>query len=164
MASALFDCHLKIGDIKGESKHKDHSGEITIESFNLGVEQQGTAHHSGGQGAGKAQLHDAQMVAKTDKAVPFLFLASANGTHYDTAVLTCRKAGGTQEKFLEITFKELMISHVNLSAHTSGDVIPTTTFALNYAEISVEYFAQDEKGKTTSSGKKTFNARTTKSS
>jgi len=156
---ALYDMHLKLGDIKGESKHSDHPGEIMVETFHLGGEQQGTGSFGGGSGAGKAKIHDAQFTTKCDKSSPFLFQYMANGKHLDDSKLVCRKAGGKQEKFLEFTFKEVLISSCQFAAHSGGDVLPTIQFSLNFGEASVEYFEQSKDGKTTSSGKKTVNIR-----
>ena len=156
---ALFDAHLKLGDVKGESKHKDHVGEIQLESFNFGANQSGTGSFGGGSGAGKVALHDIHCVSKVDKSSPFLFLYCANGMHIDDGKIVCRKAGETQEKFVEIELKEILISSCQFGASTNGDVLPVVQFSLNCAEISFEYLEQDKSGKTTSAGKKKVNVR-----
>jgi len=154
-----YDIHLKLDDVKGESKHKDHPDEVQIESFHLGGDQQGTASFGGGEGAGKAKIHDAQLTAKVDQSTAFLFHAMASGKHYKEGTLTCRKAGGKQEKFLVITFSEVMVSSCQVAAHAGSDGLPAVSFALNFAKLSIEYLKQDQTGKTTSAGKKSVNIR-----
>jgi len=158
---AIYDAHLKLGEVKGESKHKDHTGEIQLESFSMGANQMGTGHAGGGSGAGKVAVHDIHCVMKIDKSAPFLWLHTAEGKHFDTATITCRKAGGKQEKFMVVEMKEVFLSGVQIGGSTGGDIPPMVQFSLNAAEISVEYLEQDDKtGTTKSSGKKKVNVRT----
>jgi type VI secretion system secreted protein Hcp len=159
---AVFDAHLKLGDIKGESKHKDHTGEIALESFNIGANQTGTAAAGGGMGAGKVALHDIHCVAKIDKSTPFVFHATATGKHFATGTITCRKAGGSQEKFYVLELKDVLVSGFQFGGSTQSDIVPMVQFSLNCAEIVMEYLEQDSSGKTTSAGKKGYNTRESK--
>ncbi|MBX6314115.1 MAG: type VI secretion system tube protein Hcp [Isosphaeraceae bacterium] len=161
---AQFDAYLKLGDIKGESQKEGHKDEIELQSVSLGAVQAGTAQHGTGLGSGKVALQDIHCTALVDKATPFLFLYCCNGKHISDGTITLCKAGGKQEKFLEVTLKDVLISSFKIAGSQQGDVVPTCQFGLNFVEMSIEYFAQDSSGKTTSAGKKTFNAGTLKAS
>src|SRR4030095_5703686 len=104
------DMFLKITDVKGESKDSKHSGEIQIESFSWGATQLGASSHGTGAGAGKVSMQDFNFVMRNNSASPTLFLYCANGKHLAEAKLTCRKAGGTQQNFLEVTMNDVLIS------------------------------------------------------
>ena len=136
---AVFDAHLKLGDIKGESKHKDHTGEIALESFNIGANQTGTASAGGGMGAGKVALHDIHCVAKIDKSTPFVFHATATGKHFPTGTITCRKAGGSQEKFHVLELKDVLVSGFQLGGSTQHSAMTLAKILLQYELNSAFY-------------------------
>jgi len=150
---------LKITDIKGESKDKSQPGEIEIESFSWGAAQLGASSHGTGAGAGKVSMNDFHFVMRTNSASPNLFLNCANGKHLKEAKLTCRKAGGKQEKFLVVTMSDCLISSYQTGGSQGGEV-PMDQISLNYSKIEVDYLAQDEKGITKSAGKKHWDMKT----
>ena len=153
------DMFLKITDVKGESKDKTHSGEIEIESFSWGASQLGTSSHGTGAGGGKISMNDFHFVMRNNSSSPTLFLFCANGKHLKEAKLTCRKAGGKQEKFLEVTMTDVLISSYQTGGSGHGEV-PMDQISLNYTKIEVDYLAQDEKGITKSAGKKHWDMKT----
>jgi len=147
------DMFLKITDVKGESKDKTHAGEIEIESFSWGATQLGASSHGTGAGAGKVSMQDFHFVMRNNSSSPTLFLFCANGKHLAKAILTCRKAGGKQEKFLEVTMSDVLISSYQTGGSGAGEV-PMDQISLNYSKIEVDYLAQNAQGITTSAGKK----------
>jgi type VI secretion system secreted protein Hcp len=153
------DMFLKITDVKGESKDKTHPGEIEIESFSWGATQLGTSSHGTGAGAGKVSMGDFCFIMRNNSASPNLFLFCANGKHLKEAKLTCRKAGGKQEDFLVVTMSDCLISSYQTGGSQSGEV-PMDQISLNYSKIGMDYLAQDEKGITTSAGKKSWDMKT----
>ena len=153
------DMYLKITDVKGESKDKTHKDEIEIESFSWGASQLGTSSHGTGAGGGKVSMQDFHFVMRNNSASPTLFLFCANGKHLTEAKLTCRKAGGKQEKFLEVTMSDVLVSSFQTGGSQQGEV-PMDQISLNYSKIEVDYLAQDEKGITTSAGKKHWDMKT----
>jgi type VI secretion system secreted protein Hcp len=153
------DMFLKITDVKGESKDKAHPGEIEIESFSWGATQLGTSSHGTGAGAGKVSMSDFNFVMRNNSASPNLFLFCANGKHLKEAKLTCRKAGGKQEDFLVVTMSDCLISSYQTGGSQAGEV-PMDQISLNYSKIGIDYLAQDEKGITTSAGKKSWDMKT----
>jgi type VI secretion system secreted protein Hcp len=59
--------------------------------------------------------------------------------------MVCRKAGGTQQEYLKVTLKEVIVSSIQESG-SGGDSLPTESVTLNFSHIEVEYKPQDEKG------------------
>ena len=147
------DMFLKLTDVKGESKDKTNKDEIEIESFSWGATQLGTSSHGTGAGAGKVSMNDFHFVMRNNSASPSLFLFCANGKHLKEALLTCRKAGESQQKFLVVKMNDVLISSYQTGGSNGGEV-PMDQISLNYSKIEIEYFAQDEKGITKSAGKK----------
>jgi type VI secretion system secreted protein Hcp len=105
-----LDIFLKVAGIKGESTDDQHREEIDVASFSWGLSQQRTTSTGGRAGASKASFQDLHVVTNVSQASPQLFLASAAGRHVETAVLTCRKVGGSlQQDFLLPVASPLLI-------------------------------------------------------
>jgi len=153
------DMFLKLPEVKGESKDKDHKEEMEIESFSWGATQLGTSSHGTGAGGGKVSMNDFHFVMRNNSASPTLFLFCANGKHLKDAKLTCRKAGGTQQNFLEVTMTDVLISSFQTGGSQAGEV-PMDQISLNYSKIEINYLAQDEKGITKSAAKKWWDMKT----
>src|SRR5215211_147971 len=141
------DMFLKITDVKGESKDKSHAGEMEIESFSWGATQLGTSSHGTGAGGGKVSMNDFHFVMRNNSASPTLFLFCANGKHLKDAVLTCRKAGGTQQNFLVVTMSDVLISSYQTGGSQAGEV-PMDLISLNYSKMEIDYLAQTAQGTT----------------
>ena len=62
-------------------------------------------------------MQDFHFVMKSNKASPLLMLACATGKHIKKATLTCRKAGGEQQEFLEIKFTDLLVSSFQIGRY-----------------------------------------------
>ena len=140
------DYFLKLEGIAGESLDHKHRDEIQILSWSWGESQSGTMSSGGGGGAGKVNMQDFHFVMKVTKATPKLFLACASGEHIKQAVLTCRKAGKTQQDFLTYTFTDVLVSSYQTGGSSSGDEIPMEQVSLNYTKIELEYKAQKPDG------------------
>jgi len=140
------DYFLKIDGIPGESQDKSHKDSIQVLSWSWGESQSGTMSDGGGGGAGKVNMQDFHFVMKVNKATPKLILACASGDHIKKAVLTCRKAGKTQQEFLIYTFSDVLVSSYQTGGSASGDEIPTEQVSLNYTKMELEYKAQKPDG------------------
>ena len=143
--SSHADMFLKIDGIDGESTDSSHKSEIELLSFAYGANQPGSAGHGGGSGVGKVQVQDFVFSKYFDKASPKLFEACATGKHTPKVVLTCRKAGGSQQEYLKITFSEVLVSSIQNSG-SGGSTLPTESVTLNFSKIEIEYKPQDDKG------------------
>lgn len=150
---AAVDYYLKIKGIDGESKDEKLKDHIELESWSWGETQQGTGGYGGGSGAGKVAMQDFHFVMKINKASPELAKVCASGDHIGEATLICRKAGGKQEKFLEIKFTDVLVASFQTGGSGGSDILPMDQISLNFSKIEYEYFIQDNKGITKSGGK-----------
>lgn len=143
--SSHADMFLKIDGIEGESLDKAHKNEIQLLSFSFGATQPGSAGIGGGSGVGKVQVHDLQFSKFYGKDSPKLFEACAIGKHTPKVVLTCRKAGGSQQEYLKVTLSNVLVSSIQTSS-SGGESLPTESVTLSFSKIEIEYKPQDEKG------------------
>jgi len=131
--------------VKGESSDSKHKDEIDVLSWSWGASQSGTTHMGGGGGSGKVNVQDLSFTKWCDAASAPLMLAVCNGAHHDEVVLTCRKAGKTQQEFLKITMKEVIVTSVSHGGSQGEDRL-TENVSLNFAEFKVEYSPQKPDG------------------
>lgn len=140
------DIFLKLGDVKGESQDSTHKDEIDVLAWSWGLAQSGTMHLGTGGGGGKVAVHDLSITKYTDKATPPIITACANGTHYPTAILTVRKAGGkTPLEYYKITFDKVLVSNYATGGAGSEDRF-TENVMLNFEKYLVEYQPQGPDG------------------
>lgn len=142
---AAADFHLKIKDLEGESKQKGYENQLQLSSWSWGAQNAGSMGVGTGGGTGKVSMQDFHFNITMGKHTPLAMKYCASGKHFDEGVLTCRRAGDTPQKYLVVTFNELVISSYQTSGH--GDGLPEDSIAFNYTKIKMEYYAQDEKGK-----------------
>jgi len=146
---------------KGESKQAGYEGQIEILSFSWGVSQAAGFSYGEGGGVSKANVQDLSVSFRQNPSSPKLMQSCALGKHYDDALLTCLKAAGEgQEKYLEITLTDVIISSYQTGG--SGDDIPIESLSLNFAKVKEEYFKQDDKGVTKSAAIGQYNQQTGK--
>ena len=139
------DMFIKIGDIKGESVDSKHAGEVDVLAWSWGLSQSGTTHTGGGGGAGKVSVQDLSFTKYVDKGSTALILGCCSGKHYDSALLTVRKAGDKPLEYLKITLKEVIISSISTGGSGGEDRI-TENVSLNFAEFKTEYTEQTKDG------------------
>lgn len=143
---AQADYFLKIDGIDGESADSKHKGEIEINSFSWGLNQEG-ATRGGGGGAGKVSVQDFHFVAATGVQSPPLLVATATGEHFKKAVLTVRKAGEKQVEFLKISLEDVLVSSYQVGGTDAGDDgLPRDQFSLNFAKIVMSVSTQRPDG------------------
>ena len=100
--------------------------------------------------------------ANVSKASPKLQLACCSLEPFDTAVLTCRKAGGKEQMdYLIYTLKDVVVSSYELRGVPDGPELPQEVFALTFKIFEVEYKVQ-EKGQPKGSVKVGFDLTTMK--
>ncbi|WP_342113474.1 Hcp family type VI secretion system effector [Pseudoduganella sp. OTU4001] len=142
MAADMF---LKLDDIKGESQDGKHKDEMDVLAWSWGASQSGTMHTGGGGGAGKASVNDLSLTKYVDKASPNLLGACCSGKHFDQATLVVRKAGDKPLEYLKYTFKQVLVSSINVGGSGGEDRL-TENVTLNFAEYKMEYFPQKSDG------------------
>ena len=115
------DYFLKLDPkVEGESADSKHKGEIELESWSFGVSNASSALQGGGAGSGKSVPLDFNATKKTDKSTPRLAQAVATGDHFKSAIITVRKAGGTQQEYLTITLSDVFISSYQAGGSGGG--------------------------------------------
>jgi type VI secretion system secreted protein Hcp len=139
------DYFLKIDGIPGESQDDKHASEIDLQSWSWGETNHGSHGVGAGGGAGKVAMSDFSFTMSVNKASPKLFLACANGSHIASALLTCRKAGKTQQEYLKIKFTDLLVSSYQTGG-SSGSEVPTESISFNFSKIEITYAHQKPDG------------------
>ena len=141
---AAIDYFLKLDGITGESVDSKHKGEIEVLSFSFGASNVRPPGGSGG-GAGKVEMSDFTFTARTSRASPILFQHCAQAKHIKQAILTVRKAGGSQQEYLKIKLNDVLISSYALDGDDE-DPIPHDAFSLNFVKLSFDYAPQKSDG------------------
>jgi len=139
------DMFLKLNGVTGESKDKVHTKEIDVLSWSWGLMNSGSAHVGGGAGSGKVSVQDVTLSKVVDSSSPKLMLACCNGTHYPSAVLTVRKAGGKPVEYIKVKMEEILIAGVSTGGSYSEDRL-TENIILNFAKVSMDYTPQKADG------------------
>jgi type VI secretion system secreted protein Hcp len=139
------DMFLKLEGVNGESKDKAHTKEIDILSWSWGMSNSGSAHVGGGAGSGKVSVQDLSVTKYLDSSSAPLMLSCCNGAHFETAVLTVRKAGEKPLEYVTIKLQEVLITSVTTGASGADDRL-TENVSLNFAKVKVEYLPQEAKG------------------
>lgn len=136
-----FDAYLQIEGILGEALDSNHKDWIELTDFHYGVLQSvsSTASSAGGATAGAASCPDLYLAKYLDRASPKLFEACASGQHFKNMVIHVNRAGGDQQKYMEIKLEEVIISSLNANR---GSDFPTESVTLNYGHIAIKYIQQ----------------------
>lgn len=140
------DMFLKIEGVEGEARDKTHKGEIDVLAWSWGMSQSGTAGMGGGGGGGKVDVQNMSLTKYIDLSTEKLWLSCANGTHFDSATLTMRKAGGEAVEYIVYTMEQVMITSTSTGGSGGEDRI-TENVTLDFAKFEMEYKSQNEKGK-----------------
>jgi len=141
----MGDIFLKIDGIAGESLDAQHPGEIEVLSFAWGVvNESGAGAGTGGGAAGRPTFRDFQVTSAVSKASPRLMLACANGTHFRSAVLSVRKAGGASQDYLRVTLKDCVVSAYQSATSEGG--APVDQVSLEFAKATYSYRPQKADG------------------
>lgn len=139
------DMFMKIETVTGESVDKTHAGEIDVLAWSWGASQSGTTHQGGGGGSGKVSVQDLSFTKYVDSSSSVLLKGVCEGTHFDKAKLTVRKAGGTPVEYIIIEMKEVIITSLSTGGSGGEDRL-TENVTLNFAEVKFSYQEQDPKG------------------
>ena len=139
------DMYLKVGDVKGESVDAKHKDEIDIISWSWGISQSGTFHSGSGGGSGRSKFQDISVTKYIDKASPVLMKKCCDGTQYDEAILTVRKAGTSPLEYVIMKLNEVIITSVQTGGSGGEDRL-TENVTLNFAKFTVDYQPQGTDG------------------
>ncbi len=139
------DMFIKVEGVTGESKDEAHADEIDVLAWSWGMSNSGTAHHGGGAGAGKVNVHDLSFTKYIDKSSTDLMLFCCNGKHVPTCVLTVRKAGEEPLEYLLITMTDCLITSVSTGGSGGQDRL-SENIGINFAKVEVAYTPQKPDG------------------
>ncbi|MCC5974378.1 MAG: type VI secretion system tube protein Hcp [Rubellimicrobium sp.] len=136
--------------IKGETKDAAFAAldGIDILAWNFGMSQSGTAHMGEGLGGGKVSVQDVAITKWVDLASPDLQLRCANGTHFEFAEITMRKAGGDNPvEYFKLRMENVLVSSYQTGGSGAEDRM-TETLSLNFGKFKISYFPQNLDGST----------------
>jgi type VI secretion system secreted protein Hcp len=136
LSAGTADAFLKLDGVPGESTDAKHKGEIELESFSFGVKQTGTGTVGGGGGAGKADFSSFSFDKLYDASSPKLFLGTASGEHFKSAVITFRKRGSEQQEFLTYKFEDVQLEHYDQGGKEEPPLLEDVGFTARRIEIS----------------------------
>lgn len=141
------DMFMKIDTVKGESTDKTHAKEIDVLAWSWGMSNSGTTHQGGGGGSGKANVQDLSFTKYVDASSHALLLACSNGTHFKTANLVVRKAGGKGApiEYIKIDMDEVLVTSVSCGGSGGEDRL-TENVTLNFAKVKYAYTPQKPDG------------------
>jgi len=132
-ALAAADLFIKIGEIKGDSVDAKHKGEIDALTWSWGTSQS-TRAAAGGAAAGRAIPQDLIITKAIDSSSPLFVQFATTGKHFAEVQLTVRIAGKSNNDFIRIKLKDVMISSMKL-AGAGGQDLPTEEIALTFQVI-----------------------------
>ena len=139
--------YLNVEGLKGEVSAAGHEKWIECNSLQWGVGRAITTRVGGGadREASQPSISEVTVSKLMDKATPNLMLMCADGTHHDEALLTVRKAGGSQLEYLTVKLEGVLITSVS-TAGSGGEDQLTENVTLNFAKVHVIYQPQDAAG------------------
>ena len=141
-----LDMFLEIKDVKGESRDATHKDLIDILAWSWGVSNAGSAHVGGGIGSGKANFQDISITKYIDLSSSKLLESVSLGTHFPTAKIVVRKAGGKEKlEYYTINLKEVMVTSYQTGGSGGEDRL-TESVTLTFAQVEVKYQAQSKEG------------------
>jgi len=153
---ASGDMFMKIdgaraGPIKGDSTDLSHPDEIQVESWSWGMRGNASASiTAGSKSAGSNQISVSELTFTkgVDSATTALMVALRSNEPIKKAVLSLRKAGGTNPvEYLKIVMEKAQIRSVDLQTSPDGMTV-VETVSIAFQKISVEYQGQESKGGT----------------
>lgn len=145
------DMFLKIetarhGAVRGEAQDKAHRDEIEVCGWSWGMQAQTPL--TGAAPGARTALHELVIRKRVDSASTALMAVMRNNDLIKKAVLTVRKAGGTNpHEYLRVTVEKGRITALDVD---TGDFAASGALAeclrLAYQRINVEYVPQGADG------------------
>jgi len=155
---AQFDYFIKIDQIPGESTDEKHKDEIEVLTFSFGMEHgdAGSSSTGGARTAGRIRHKPFKFTKVFDKASAKLMEKCCDGTHIPKAVFQAHRAQGAKQKYLQIDFTDIIVSHWASAPQPAterqaandgggGVMLQEENVELNYGSIKFIYTATDHK-------------------
>jgi type VI secretion system secreted protein Hcp len=134
----------KQGWIKGESQDHKHLNEIDVVFYSWNVTQGFDA--ATGAPTGKRKLAPLTFMMKSQSATPLLLNACTTGERLKDTVLTCRKAGGTQQEYMVWKLTNGAIVSIRTGYLVPTDICPYDEVQMVFQKIELDYSPQKADG------------------
>ncbi len=144
--ASSVDYFLKLEGVDGEATSAGGEKWIELNSVQLGALSPNNFGHGSGGGAGKVSMQDFHFVAKVAKATPKLLQACANGTHFPSAIIVCRKAGSDQQTYMQYELENCMVTSYQIGGGSSSSSDrPMESISINFTKVEFSQIQQGEK-------------------
>jgi type VI secretion system secreted protein Hcp len=147
MATNIF-LKIETPEIKGESSHKGHEGQIEVLSWSHGVSQPTSPVRStaGSGTVERANHQDLSFTKYVDIASTDLIKHCWAGTHFGKLTLAQYRSAGNDTKdveFLTVELEDVVISSYQIGG--GGGDIPIESISLAYGKVTYKYDPADQK-------------------
>lgn len=140
---------LKIAEIKGDARPKNHDGEIELISWEWGETQEAAALPAGNsaKAGGSVAFREVVCTAVTGTASAQLLLLCASAKRLKSAILSCdRVSGPNTVTYLTITLGDnIIVSSFEIGGSPSRD-LTVDRFSLRFTKIDFKYVQQKTDG------------------
>jgi type VI secretion system secreted protein Hcp len=141
MAADIF---LKIEGLDGESIVEAHVDEIDCDSFSWGASNASSMQRGGGGGVGKGDCHPLNISGMIDKASPEFWKKCMKGEHFESALLTARKAGGGEPvQYVKMDMKKVYIANWVIQGSSNTGM---QNLSITFEEVTFTYTGQNDDG------------------
>jgi type VI secretion system secreted protein Hcp len=133
------------GEITGESIDKEFTNQIDIVDWSWGMSAPSAV---GSTRVSRVLMGELKLVKRADRASTSLMSVMSTNELLTTAVLSVRKAGGTQMPYFVVSLTDARVVAFSVQSDISPDgaAVVTENLSLAYKEISIDYTMQTEKG------------------
>lgn len=145
MSSNLF-ITFHTPDIKGESEDQSNENAIDVLSWSHSFTQPTTAAQKSSGTVEQANHSDFSFAKYLDVATPDILKYCWSGKPFKKAVFSAYRSDGENkpQKYLEITFSDVIITNVAVGGGTGDRASETIT--LSYAAVNYQYTYRDHNG------------------
>jgi type VI secretion system secreted protein Hcp len=136
----------RTGEIVGESSDKRFTNQIDVIDWSWGMTSPSAV---GGTRTGRTQLADLKLVKRVDKASTALMSVMKTNELLTTAVLSVRKAGGTNPlPYLVVTLSNARMVAYSIESDISESGAPVLTehWSLSFKTIQIDHTVQSDTG------------------
>jgi type VI secretion system secreted protein Hcp len=137
--------YLKIAEIKGEARAKNHENEIELTSWSWG-ETQSVFPSETRKAGGSVSMRDFQLTAVTFCASAQFLLHCAAAKRLKTAIIICEQdQGGNKHVYLTITLSNVVIGSYDIEGSASQNHA-TDRLTLKFTKIEFNYTPMKSEG------------------
>lgn len=139
--------YLKIGDIKGESKERNHKDWIDVDSFYWGITKNATV--GSGSRRGSAIGSPLSWTQWLDSSVPQLFSGVATGKRFEEATLdvVAETTDAGRIVYFQMLFEDVGLTALNLNGASGNNGLVHAAGALVYSRLVMTYWPLDSRGR-----------------